>query len=531
MKVIDKCVVPTPINIPLLFYKNHSQDFIDQLPMEAINHEMFQLRARIVIDRIWAQRLLEAWSVTKSREYVLDVFGGYNQIDAFVLIRLTDLKRVLLETIDAIVDKKSKSTLDGFLSDVERYLEENNEYLMINGQHRDDVLTRLWDSEYELPYIFKGMNDGMFWNDLDFQTQMEGLQSVTHPVVIYDRIESLDDIEKIIIRHNEGDEWNPHEKRSIKASYLMSELRRLDDYEPAQKLFDMLGTKGTQYSRQKKGISFLASQLYYQYIHKEMWFKIQLINSKALDDMVEWDDTTWSKTSVDNFTKFFRKVIRELSHYFVGLPKNSSTNIRHKIATLRNYFMFRNIMAGKTNFQPNVYTINNERNFVAWYVSKESDRLLLRNQLTPTGQKLYDGQVGASPTSKIREDREKALWNDHRLANAYRYLMNGSSVDGQRKVADKMWVDFDDDYENGLLNHAVSLRGKDVSNSVKEEVRRLAVANLNGNFTLDDIFAISDKDTTDIGHDKVPQSKGGSNHISNLKVQDRTENRSQQDNH
>ena len=70
-----------------------------------------------------------------------------------------------------------------------------------------------------------------------------------------------------------------------------------------------------------------------------------------------------------------------------------------------------------------------------------------------------------------------------------------------------------------------------VSESVKEEVRRIEVANLDSDLGLEGMFALQDKDKTDIGHDKVPQSKGGSNQVGNLIVQDRTENRSQQDNH
>lgn len=311
----------------------------------------------------------------------------------------------------------------------------------------------------------------------------------------------------------------------------MSELRKLDDYKPAKELFDKLGVKNTHYDRKVKGISFLATQLYYQYIHKNKFAKLENMTSSVLDDIVTWDNSTWSKSSVDNFVKFFRKIVRELHRYFCHLPKNPSKVIRHKIATLRNYFMFRNIMSGKTNFQPNTYTITNEKNWMFWYVQKESDRLLLRNQLTSEGQKMYDGQKKKNKGGDIGDDVSKKLWNDYRLANAYRYLLNGQSEVGQHKVADKIWNDFIDDFELGQLNHCVSLRGKDVSESVKEEVRRIEVANLDSDLGLEGMFALQDKDKTDIGHDKVPQSKGGSNQVGNLIVQDRTENRSQQDNH
>ena len=83
------------------------------------------------------------------------------------------------------------------------------------------------------------------------------------------------------------------------------------------------------------------------------------------------------------------------------------------------------------------------------------------------------------------------------------------------------------DEKTGMV---VKVRGKDVSPLMKTEVRRLAVAN-SDSFDLKDIFALQDKDKTDIGHKDVPKSKGGSNTIENLFVQDSSWNRSEQDNH
>ncbi len=530
MQVIKKAVKPKPTKIPLLYYKSHSQDFEEYLDVEVLNNPMYRLRDRIVIDRRWSQRLKDAWDDVSSIEYTESIYKGFTDIDSLVVISLKEIRRVLIETIEEIDDPNSKSTFHKFLEDVDNYQSAGKEWLMVNGQHRDDVWHRMWDSEYPLPKIFDGQVFGeMLWSDLQPEEQIEALLEIRHPITFYTKMESLDDIEKIIILHNEGSDWNAHERRSIKASYLMSELRKLDDYKPAQKLFGLLGTKSTQYDLKLKGVSFLASQLYYQYLHKEKFATIENMGSKNLESLVAWNNTTWTKNSVDEFVRFFRKVIRELSLYFIGLPKNQSKNIRHKIATLRNYFMFRNVMRGKTNYQPNTFTISNERNFIGWYVKEETTRLLLRNQLTPEGQRIYDGVNDGQEFDDSAI--EKDLWTYHREANAYRYLLNGQSESGQRMVIDAIWETFQTQFDNGELTHAVSLRGKNVKQSVKDEVRRIAIANLDGDFGLEDIFALSDKDKTDIGHDRVPQSKGGSNKVGNLTVQDRTENRSQQDNH
>jgi hypothetical protein len=530
MLLIKPMVRPRPTNIPFLYYKEHSQDTLERLPLEMVNHEWMGLRKRVVIDRRWTQRLQDAWSDENSIEYIESVYRGYNQVDSFVLVSLKEIKRILEMVVDSIDDGNDKSTFDEFLSDVNKYLADNKEYLMINGQHRDEVYHRMWDSKLPLPHIFQGMDEDTRWSDLNLDEQFEALMKLQHPITIYDKLESLDDIEKIIILHNEGSEWNSHEKRSIKASYIMSELRKLDDYKPAQQLFDLLGTKNTSYDRKKKGISFLATQLYYQYRYKDKYHTILGINHSTLDKIVEWESEDWTKTSVDNFIKFFKKVIRELNLYFVGLPKNEDKVIRHKIATLRNYFMFRNIMTGRTNHHDSeeVFTITNEKNFVTWYVKRETQRLLLRNNLTNEGVKMYD--MCMKRPSGITKKQIADLYNRFPKSNAYRLLLNGVSVDGQGKIAEIMWSDFSEEYNSDNLHHAVQVRGKDVSPLMKTEVRRLAVAN-SDSFDLEDIFALQDKDKTDIGHKDVPKSKGGSNTLENLFVQDSSWNRSEQDNH
>lgn len=529
MQVITQNVNSTTFNIPLIKYKSHSTDILELISSES---QGFNLRDKIVIDRRWAQRLVDSWEDKRSSEYILSIYNGFNNIDAIVLIKLSEIVRLLKNHIEQTVDTDSKSTFGSMLIDMQSYMDNGKEYLMINGQHRDDVFHRLWDSKFELPEILEGMDNSKLWCDLDTETQVDLLTKLVHPITIYDKMNSLDDIEKIIILHNEGSEWNEHEKRSIKASYLMSQLIKLDDYTPAKKLFGLLGTKGTNYDLKKKGISFLATQLYYQYkFSKDKYNVIELINSKTLDDLVEWESTLWTKSSVDSFITFFKKIIRELSLYFVSLPKNHDKVIRHKIATLRNYFMLRQIMSGRTSFSnvdKSVYKVVNEHHFINWFVKRESDRLLLINNLNPEGVKLYSSYSKSrySVTSK----QEKSLYNDYPKSNPYRLLLNGSSEAGQKKIAEIMFNDFKEQFEKGELNTCVQLKGLEVSQRTKTEVRRLAISNLDS-FEISDIHDLQNTDTTDVGHKDTPKSKGGSNFGDNLFIQDQDWNRSEQDNH
>ena len=114
MQVINKAVKPIPTKIPLLYYKTHSQEFEEYLPVEALNNPMYGLRGRIVIDRRWSQRLKDAWEEATSIEYVESIYSGFNQIDSLVLISLKEIERVLKETIQIIDDPDSKSTFHKF---------------------------------------------------------------------------------------------------------------------------------------------------------------------------------------------------------------------------------------------------------------------------------------------------------------------------------------------------------------------------------------------------------------------------------
>ena len=60
MLLIKPMVTPRPTNIPFLYYKEHSQDTLERLPLEMVNHEWMGLRKRVVIDRRWTQRLQDA---------------------------------------------------------------------------------------------------------------------------------------------------------------------------------------------------------------------------------------------------------------------------------------------------------------------------------------------------------------------------------------------------------------------------------------------------------------------------------------
>ena len=60
------------------------------------------------------------------------------------------------------------------------------------------------------------------------------------------------------------------------------------------------------YSPSKKGISFLASQLYLMWKYsKNDWNKFYSMSSTELEDLVKIESDDWSKNSTDEFISFF----------------------------------------------------------------------------------------------------------------------------------------------------------------------------------------------------------------------------------
>lgn len=530
-----RVVVSRPKLVPFLLYKEHSADIEQVLPLKTLNHELYNLRSKIVIDSRYAQRLEDLWSDEDATNYLYSFYRGQDNNDQFVVVSLKEIKRILKEVIDGLIDKKNKSTFKEFLNDITAYMDDGKEWLMINGQHRDEVFHRMWESKMLLPDIgtYALKDDGTdvtLWGELTINDQLEALTR-KHPILFVEELERIDDIEETILLNNIGNAWNRHEQRAIKASYIMSKLTELDTYSPAVKLFSKLGTNTNSYNPKKKGISFLGTQLYYQFrnAQKGKYYTILGINNTTLDKMVMWESEDWTKSSVDEFVTFFKKVVRELQHWYTKQPVKHRKLIRNKVATLRNYFMFRLVLDGRTNhtFERDTYKITNDKQFIGWYAKREAKRLQLRNNLTSKGQKLYDMM---EKRGNLDGSVMKSLEDTYLQSNAYTYLLNGTSSAGQQKVIKRIWDDFMEDFKSGKLVAMVTKQGGKVTTKMKDEVARADVIDLD-TYDPSEMMAMLDTDKNDIGHKHTPKAKGGKPTIDNLFVQEKSWNRSEQDNH
>ncbi len=529
---IQKRVEETTIDVPFYLYK--TLDSQEEKVFEAFKSKpQYNLSSQIVIDRRYAQRLLTLWSEDKRQTYLRDFFDGFDKINAFVCVSIHRAIEVLESTKRRAQDK---STINTFIADLRGEIDNGKNWLLINGQHRDKIFQRLWTNEDSIPTKFPIVNQrdiaGKYWSDLDVDSRV-ALLHVSHPITFVTKFTNMSDLVQIVNLHNEGSEWNPHEKRSIEPSYFMQELRKLDHNDMLKTMFGKGNLNATGiYSPSKKGISFLASQLYLMWKYsKNDWNKFYSMSSNELEDLVKIESEDWSKNSTDEFISFFIKVANELNSFYFSHPSRKKTTkkvIRHKITSFRNYFVLRLIMDRKTNINDIVYKVENPEKFVLTYLKHESKRLYDREQLTDDGKKKWDKleKKGTLDKHNIKE-----LMKDYKRSECYTELLRGSGRDDYIfQIGQLTFDDFKDDFDNGKLRGIVRTRGENVSKDVKDLVYKRAIMDSESD-SIEELYNSIDTKVNEVIHTKTPQAKGGTPTLDNLGLGDVSTNRRQQDKH
>ena len=503
---------------------------------------LYNLTAKVAVDRDFLQRLIKAWPKAKRDEYLRDYYLGYDCIDAYVLVSVVEILRVLRATQEKLDDK---STLTDFISKLEEHSENGIEWLMINGQHRDDIWQDVWNSDKPFPSDFNNgqpiegeVIGGKTWNDISLQTRCH-LLNESHLITFVEKFTDMSDLKTLVKRHNEGNVWNAHEDRIIEPSYMAQIFNSYDEDETLIKLFnDTLKAKGSDYEAAKRGISYLMTQMYYVWeTGRKEGVQVLSINDSKLDDLVKIGSTKWTKPKVNQFVKFFVKCCDELNNYFFRKLKKEDVKkwrgmLRFKISTLRHYMMYRMSVDGLTNISASLddngkieyseYTILDTKKFVDHFIKGEIERLLPEENLTPDGRKLFDNTPKDERTSKFM----KQLVKEYKSTDSYAHLVSSSSSStAMNKIISRIYETFKNDLDTELKG-VVKKKGEDVSQSQKARIRAQA-ALAAGN----DVNGMINAVRGDIGHMNTPKSIGGNSSDANLGVQNVNENRRQQDNH
>jgi hypothetical protein len=241
--ILHKRVTEVTKDIPFFAYKQLTEEELSSFSKHK-NSTLFNLRDKIIIDRLYLQRLLTLWPELKIALYIRDFYNGFDKINAFVCVSLDEIIRVLKEIKGKT---NNKSTIIHFIAEMESAKENGKEWLLINGQHRDIIWEKVWNNDIKLPIDFPSVGDKVigesYWNEIDINTRCL-LLTKTHPITFVNQFTSMSDLTHIVNLHNEGSEWNAHEKRSIEASYIMQQFRKLDDDKTLKLLFKKLYASG-----------------------------------------------------------------------------------------------------------------------------------------------------------------------------------------------------------------------------------------------------------------------------------------------
>jgi|TARA_Y100000034_G_scaffold18659_1_gene20723 hypothetical protein len=558
---MDKYKEITEIQADVSFMEYYGMGYLidDNNPakQKIMDRPYWNLNSIVAIDRKWLQRKLKEWEHNYTMKYFRDFFRGIDKVDNYVniniskIIEIAKYEKTLLDKRfkdekknKRVKDKKKKRirdnkvTIDDFIQKMQGYYDKGNRYVLVNGQHREDRWKALFDGLLPFPNDFIKVENykiaGRKWWDLEEDARFT-LSCKKHGITFVEDFKRISDLTHIVNVHNEGNEWNNHQKRIKQTSYIADEFQKLDDNDDVVKLFKTLQCENN-YSLNLEGISFLATQLYYIWRNqKDDLYNLPGMKSKELESLVQIDGN-WVKTDVDNFIRDFKSAVFDLNIFFSKQPKGAKFTFRKKISLLRNYFLFKMIITSdKTELNDSKYIVMDNDRFVAWWIQKETNRIMLYNRLTDAGKKEYKKlkqKKKITNESKIPKNIQKVLVGKFGLPKELDYTLslNGVSSSCIKFVLGKQIMDFNESIENGDLNGIVNLKGYDVSSNIKNEVLASEISSLKKP-TIDDIWDVLDMSQSDIEHSDVPKAKGGSHFVGNLGKANFSDNRSKQDRH
>ena len=509
---------------------------------ESLYNFKFHIFPKTAIDQDFLQRLLKVWSPKKSANYLSGFYTGYRDIDPFVLVKLDAILVVLNQYKESLEEDNTsdRAVMDTFIDKIKGFQDQGKEYLMINGQHRKRLYQDFWNDEITLdedfPTIGKHTDvEGFSWTSFDEQEQLS-LLAVQHLVVIVDKFKTMSNLKDIVIFHNTGNEWNPHEERIITPSYIASQLYDLNEDPDFRVIFSKVKSDD-KYSYYKKGIAFFLTQMYWSWAKsttsnpktgKPEWYQLPTLADKRLDSLVEMESQLWTVGKVNKFKSLAKKIARGYSSYVKNLKTmKDARGLTFKIATFRNYFLLRVAMDVKGHHALDTrYTVTNESDFMTKWVIQESKRMGTRKNLTNEGKAKWDAQdknglgLDDKTISKLKKnyiDPNSYIWR----------LRGGGSGESLSKVVGEQVSDFLNEFSAFESSGVVNRQGADLNSIVTNEVLLEAMGSKSlETASMEELLTLQDGGKTHIGHKKA-KSKGGEPTLGNLEPQDQFYNQSQ----
>ena len=544
-----------------MYYLEH---VVKTTPRQMKFQQWLELKPKVAIDRDFLQRVMDEWQPNIVQNYLNGLFRGHNQIDSFVLVSIDEIIRVLNEELKRIIKSKEldddKSEVQNFIARMERHKDNGKDWMLINGQHRDDSLERWMDGTVPNPSDFSenialmhedgrpltsGEIDGKLFPKMSDEIKSAFLDT-THPVTFVLKFKDMDDLAQIVKLHNEGKAWNCNEWRSISPSYIMQEFTKMNDYPDFVSIFSSVTNKDDRYHISKKGVVCFLTHQYYAWNKRaeSTWTDIPGWKDEIYDEMAKISSDLWTTKSVDNFLSFSKKVARE----YVTLKNtvwkktkgkgNNKTYAKNTVATFRNYFHFRMILDTQRHPLLNdVYKVKNHGEFAAQWFRAENKRQSIRENLIAEGQDIWDAYKSKNDPLNLFDGAEGKLDNKTMSHIKDKYMKSGishlldlkSSYSGSQleRVMVRMVEGFLEKYDFMMSKGYVSRQGSKPTSAVKREVFSLGLEEQGD--TLKDISDLLDGSKTHVGH-QIASQYGGDYSVDNLKLEDASYNLSNKEN-
>jgi hypothetical protein len=502
---------------------------------------ILQLIPKCYSDRKLIQRLLKVWELDRRNEYLYDILTGAEQKDLIMLAEIQPILDAIIKRLEEEDDKDKIEALKENKDYFEALLKKGYLFLVIDGQHRLDVLstffqlktaTKPFTSPRSEPIHDYGHEIGPKKEFVPYNINLKSFKDYpetirdciideTYLLVSVIKSGNLKELKGLFGRANNGTPIDFFQ--DIISSSFGPVFRYITDLHDEKKQTRNIGAiskkfKGFThaYSDEHKGIAYSSSeQLLYilsEYgTNKELFADTKKGLGKIFDD-------------VFNLPQKVKDLHTEIINTIAdGLTKKKNLDPL-KRSSYHNAFIFLCAMRDKNHPQRKgfphipVFKVKKKIELMEWFFAKEVKRLV-KDKYIMDGDKFR--------IHKTWDGKEEHVLNPHSFSEKCRQIWNRGYIEMRINL---MWEDFVKEYEDLELKGIIVREGKSVTNQPQKRID-VAVSNdfIDANGESVDIFndLLGSDSQYDLGH-IIHKADGGDASLENLQLEHSVANRRQQ---
>jgi hypothetical protein len=347
------------------------------------------INEKLHYDRERLQRLLNHWPEDKVNSYLTTLFSGSSLKDTIQLAKIDTIVAKLKADLEVETDSFEKDFLKENLDYFVALLEDDKEYLVLDGQHRIEELVLYFSNETMFnptsPVVFqKEGESGNIdvkgkYQDLDEDVQDYLYKNIPLIVVTY-HTGDLQELANIFITSNSMVAMSSHEKRILQYNQNNRWLNELCNHDTnVRSMFTNIGSGMTgEYDLMKKGDTLFTAEML-------LWINDNLYEnqSEKLDDALSpnrLNKKVTSKLYISDKDRSTTKKILKLmadgcAEYPDSLMKKFSKSSLYNLFYTLAFFMQNNNKWGKLKDMNGRYEVSDMKSFTKWFFDKEFARI------------------------------------------------------------------------------------------------------------------------------------------------------------